>query len=233
NIESSTKVTSKVDFKKVYSDVNNIKHEVTEENQKEIENLKNRDVKDKYGAKNSDISMLGMGSKDDGIFHAHSFITYGGLTYTGKEYKYTYWLYYEWKGVPFFYFTDSVAQAWQSHTTTVGGSGNHIYHPFCTNSSGDQTFSINYEQKQLYASKGNLDLLGSGCNTLSQYGTFKDEVRIPISHNGETGSFVAGYAHPYSNKITKAVLNYVSISWDDSWGDEYTWTNTFTIGTTS
>lgn len=176
---------------------------------------------------------MGMGSKDDGIFHAHSFITYGGLTYTEKEYKYTYWLYYEWKGVPKIYFHDSVAQAWQSHTTSVGGSGNHIYHPFCTNSNYDKTYPIDYEQKQLYGSKGNFDLLGSGCDTLSQYGTFKENVVIPITHNGETGAFVAGYAHPYSSSITKAVLNYVSIAWDDSWGDEYTWTNTFTIGSTS
>ncbi|RTE09622.1 hypothetical protein [Paenibacillus whitsoniae] len=225
------KVEVKSEMTETYRDREGNKHIVTPENKEEIDAIR---AKDKKNLKSKqEVATLSMGSASDGIFSATAQLFYLGTTSNGAEYKYDYYTTYNWNGVPNFYFEDSVAQAWQSHTTRVATNGAHNYKPFCNNYNSFQQFPYdpnNDIKLSVGGSQSKFDLYGSGCQ---QYGALHDEVRIPVGNNGQTGTFVSSYAHPYAGAIVRAILNFVSINWDDFIGDEYNWVNTFTIGSSS
>lgn len=224
-----TMVDVKSELIHTYRDREGNKHIVTAENKEEIDQIRKNDTKNmKKSTSKGEVSSLSMGSVSDGIFSAAAHVFYLGTTSNGAEYKYDYYTNYNWGAFPNFYWDDSIAQAWQSHTSSVTTNGAHNK-LICPSSSYQYPYGSDIK-RSIGGSQAKFDLDGFACN---QYGALHDEVRIPVGNNGQTGVFISSYAHPYTSPVVKALLGYLSISWDDFIGDEYNWTNTFTIGSSS
>ncbi|GKS15054.1 hypothetical protein YDYSY3_60540 [Paenibacillus chitinolyticus] len=212
----------KQETQQFYRSLDGKRYEITEQNKEEIEKIKKAD-KEKLLGKESEISTLGMDSKTDGIFSVKGIMALYGET--SSEYKYDYWTWYEWNGVPNFYLKDSIAQSWQSFAVSVSSNGAHNRQAYCTNPSEQQyPYAV---KPSVTGSQASFDLYGSGCK---QYGALHDDIRIPKSQKGNTGTYISSYAHPYVNSLLRAILGILSITWPDYVGDEYNLRHTFEIG---
>lgn len=216
------------DFKEVYTDLDGNDHIVTDENREEIKQLIKKDL-ERYkqtNAKNNGdllVTASGMGYETDGEWTGFGAITYNGKTSNGTEFKYNYYTQYSWDNRPEVANVDTVAHAWQSHTTSLGSFGRHAWK---TPEGITHYWDLDVEEENV-GSQAEINLYWADGK---QYGYLRDDVRIPVRYEGETGSFVSGYAHPYLPDIIKAVLNFLSINWPDEWAMKKTWRNTFTIG---
>lgn len=197
---------------------------VTEENKEEIEKIKQQQVA-KLNRTNNEttITPFGTGSAGSGSFTGFSMLQYVGSTSTEYEYDYTEWFFYD-DDVQQKY-TDKIAHAWQSHTTSVGREASASYRV------------LDYWSSWTPPTSHNTSVTGSSAsisipNTLfsEMYGYFGETVRIPKTNEGLTGKWVVKYAHPWTLLSPSIAIGPVTINFSAFLGDEWEWENTFTIG---
>ncbi|GBG07706.1 hypothetical protein PAT3040_02264 [Paenibacillus agaridevorans] len=217
-------------FKEYYNDSQGIKHEVTEGNRNNIQTKVSRDIESLKAP--GMVNLLSDDSVSDGIFTAQTYVFYLGKTATNAEFKYDYYTSYNWSRLPANSYTDIIAQSWQSHTTSVASNGAHNWYPdwdyYCT---PGYTWVQDSYGTNLKNSIGGSQAKFSNHAVCEQYGALHNEVRIPVTHAGETGQFIATYAHPFIGGLGYAVMNYLSIDFGFFIGNEWEMINTFTIQT--
>lgn len=219
------------DLEHVYTDLDGVDHVVTAENKKEIEEIKKRDfarinvTKNKSENEVSRIQDVEFPEFNDDKFTMKGFLTYNGLTSNQQEYKYTYRTYWQWEGRPIFYFVDTVAQAWQNHTISTESSASYM-----VRRGSDPNFSYfsyghdGLDFSSLYGTKATINIRN---DSGKHYGSLTDEIRIPITHDGETGQWVSGYAHAWTGFNIGVTFKAVTINYNSKPGDKWTWKNTF------
>lgn len=172
--------SNQTDFKEVYTDLRGKDHVITEENREKIQKLIEKDLSEFKSKTKGNVSTLAMGSAADGIWYGMSYIVYNGINSYNTEYMYDYYTSYTWNGRPGVAFTDTVTQAWQSHTTRVSSSGQHAWQVPAWQNPNQPIYyypmSINYNSIAGTQATFNLQYVDG-----TQYGHLKDSVRIPIT----------------------------------------------------
>ncbi|NOU88661.1 hypothetical protein GC102_23330 [Paenibacillus sp. LMG 31460] len=217
----------KTNEKEIYTDIDGNEFDVTDENRNTIMQKIENDKEKFKKRENKSVSVAAMGSASEGIWTGWSWLVFRGTV--GLEYEYSYYTEYKWDGNPNLAFQDTVAQSWQSHTTTIGRAGT-AYHEYKLG--GIQSNSMEFLNTSVYGSEAKFDIY-TNYNLSKQYGFVREDVRIPTSNATLSGVWAAGYAHPYSSGIIRAIFGFASITWDASWGMKKSWTNNFTIGSSS
>ncbi len=235
------KVDVEIDLREYYNSLSGESYLVTEENKDSIDLIKQKDMNTinnmtpKSKSSKGEVQTLAMGSytSPGGKFIGGAAVFFLGKTSNNTEYKYDYYTTYDW--YPFanngnglnFYFHDTVAHAWQSHTTSVLRNGANNLQIYSTNPSVTQTpFTVT---PSISGSSARFDIYGNGYH---EWGALHDEVRIPVSNKGTTGSFVSSYAHPWSTGVIGVNIKVLFIDWNSFTGDKYDWASTFTISNT-
>ncbi|MHA2854183.1 hypothetical protein ACXZ7E_09350 [Paenibacillus lautus] len=217
--DGGVKVDLNTEMVRVYTDLSGVDHVVTPENEEEIEKIRMADYRTVYGENNK---IVPYGSHREGSFTGSAILTYLGSD--SVVFKYKYRTTFDWSSKPVLTFTDSIAHAWQSHTTSVGSTAKQY-----RLKQGIYNFTYP-ENVKIYndvtGTRATVDITRHDGN---HYGYIEDEVRIPLRHRGEPGQFVSAYGHAWSASLIDVVLNYFNI-YLNGFGDKWTWRNNFTIG---
>lgn len=198
------------------------KYLVTDENRDEIEALRQQEAKKLSRKLNKEIQIQPLSSVKDGIFSARGHVTYQGKSPNATEFEYRYNDSFDWSSTPQNTITDTLAHAWQSHSTSVKseavtntvvlGNNNYKYPSVIPEGVYASYFKFPYTTR--------FD---------SMNGYLVNHVRIPISEKGHTGKFVARYAHPWTLVTPGISAGPISISYGSFIGDEWYWETTYTI----
>ncbi|WP_421617374.1 hypothetical protein ACAF76_000760 [Brevibacillus sp. TJ4] len=235
--EGGVKVDSEVEYEPtIYTDLDGVQHIVTEKNKEKIKKIAKKDFEklQEMGLVNEDvagdvtIAGTDLGDYEEGDFTGWGYIVYHGTK--DDEYEYSYYTKFEWSSRPILYFTDRVAHAWQSHTTSIKTTADYDVTYFSR--SGRKLGSIDFDpdiDQDVYGSYAEIDIdYHEGIHD----GYVRDRVRIPKSHKGETGTFVSRYVHSSAPKYIDgfsigygpASITIKGANW------VYPWRNTFKIG---
>jgi len=235
--DGGVKVDSEVEYEPTfYTDLDGVEHIVTEKNKekiqkiarKDFERLQENELVNKEITGDVKIAGTDLGDYKEGDFKGWGYIVYHGIE--DGEYEYSYYTKFEWSSRPILYFTDRVAHAWQSHTTSVKTTADYDVTHF--SSSGRKLGSFDFDpdiEQDVYGSMAEIDIdYHEGIHE----GYVKDKVRIPKSHKGQTGQFVSKYVHSSAPKyIDGFSIGYGPLSITikgSNW--VYSWRNTFKIG---
>ncbi|PAF33562.1 hypothetical protein [Paenibacillus sp. 7516] len=199
---------------------------VTDENKNEIEALRQKEVAKINNELNTNITIapLDMGSEADGSFSGKGVLGYVGKSPNATEFEFSYGDDFNFSKNVTYKFTDKIAHAWQSHTTSV-----RYYGEWWRYVLGDLTqkpLEIKNEGS-VYGRSGAFSHNGSVADETG--GFLVDIVRIPVSYKGTTGKWVTRYSHPWSFIIPDISIGPISVDFSSYVGDEWEWENTFTI----
>jgi len=219
------------EMRQYYNSADGKKHLITEENKKEIELIKQKDVNavekmSAIGMGDKGISALGMGSDGSGSFFGSSLLMFLGGP-NSVEYEYEYYNYFSYNAYVSNTYKDIFAHAWQYHTVSWGNYGNYsscILPTIC----GNGTYSLSHDGSTT-GTKMTISLNG-GSNVSKHEGYFSEIVRIPQSQKYSSGTWVVKYAHPWTLFIPSVNFGAASVAFGAFIGDEWDWSNTFTIG---
>lgn len=213
--------------KKYYNSLNGEKHLITDKNTHEIKSIQKKDVDNL--AKNTTYS-TDYGEVEDGTFYGTSLLYYLGTSPNGAEYEYEYYDVFTYEGHVSNAYKDTIAHAWQTHTTSIGREGEFwtcINSPYGSNCSDGTVTMGNSGSTTGAFMKFSLN----GVNAINQRGGyFSDTVRIPKTQKNTTGKWVVKYAHPWSIFTPSVTIGVAGISYSSFIGDEWYWENTFIIG---
>ncbi|WP_145044580.1 hypothetical protein [Paenibacillus xylanexedens] len=220
------KVDSETKLVQYFNSMSGIKYLVTDENRAEIEALRQLEANElsKQTGKEIQIGpLVNAGSVKDGIFSAKGSVIYQGKSANAKEFQYRYHDSFRWAGTPKITHTDTIAHAWQSHSTSYAKGGNTTT-TVVGNAKNFETLTVTNEG--VYGSAAKIKF-----NTLFQEktGYIYNDVRIPVSNKGNTGKFVAKYAHPWTVLQPSLTIGPVGVSFGGFVGDEWQWETTYTI----
>lgn len=212
------------DAEHIYTDLSGVDHVVTEENESEIAALKERDILKYKKSTGKAGSVSTLGGWTEGTFSGKGVLTYlGATTY---EYKYKFRTTFNWSERPVFYFTDTIATAWQPNVTGVATTYDYTRY---NNGYFSHDSNVKIEDPALNGTTLSIDI---DSHSGKHYGYLEDEVLIPKTQANLTGQFASAYGHAYSAAWLNAILNYVGIELE-GWGDKFRWKNTFKIGSTT
>lgn len=157
---------------------------------------------------------------EDDKLVVQAYATYIGSTAT--EYKYLYTALYDWYALPLQRHSDTLAIAWQNHSSAVNGTYEAYYQVGSSWLNSPKSVDIS----SLYGTKMDFWLQA----TSRQYGLLIEEMRIPKTELGNTGQFAISYIHPYTAISPSISIGPVSISVGSFIGDEYNYRYSYTIG---
>ncbi|WP_136608730.1 hypothetical protein [Paenibacillus dokdonensis] len=196
---------------------------VTEENRDEIEALRQQEAKKLSKELNREVIIQPLSTTiNDGIFSARGHVTYQGKSPNAQEFEYLYTDSFDWSTNPQNRITDTIAHAWQGHTTSISRKASTT-----TTVLGSNTYaspSVTFDNVS-----GDHFKFSYGTLFDSMYGYLQDTVRIPITNKGTTGRFVGGYVHPWTTVQPGLTVGPVSVSFGAFIGDEWHWDTTYTI----
>ncbi|HBS43653.1 MAG TPA: hypothetical protein DEA91_02810 [Paenibacillus sp.] len=162
----------------------------------------------------------------DGSFSGWASLNYYGKSPNATEFEFGYGDNFSYNKSINYNYTDKLAHAWQSHTTSINAYGDYYYNLL----GGYYTPGVQItNQGSLYGRVAAINLVNS--LTDSSGGWLEDRVRIPITYKGQSGRWVARYTHPWSPVIPSLTIGPVSLSFGTFIGDEWEWEweNNFTI----
>lgn len=182
----------------------------------------------RWGKNSGAISNMSIpvGSKSDGKWSASSILFYAGKSYNATEFLYDLYSQYNWTSMPNYYWTDTIAHAWDYNISSeAGSSGAHNWQDNYNSSKYYQeSMSI---KKEIGGTKGDLDLKYSW----DQYGALHDRLHIPITYKGHYKQTISKYYHPYFPEIANVIMKYLSITLDGSFtGQSFEWYGGFYVG---
>ncbi|MGE7614756.1 hypothetical protein [Paenibacillus sp. NPDC101420] len=199
---------------------------VTDENKEEIEKLRQSEMKklNLESDKNINITPFGMGSDASGSFKAYGSLMYLGKSPNATEFSYAYEDNFSFNSNVTQKFTDKIAHAWQSHTTSIDVRGDYSW--YVLNSWGSKNLQFD-----------------SGGSTFGRIGSFTqpsgifseskgyltDIVRIPVTNKNTTGRWTSKYTHPWTLVTPSINIGLVSVTIGTFVGDTWVWDNTFNI----
>lgn len=197
---------------------------VTDENKDEISKIQKQDQITLYGDNNNEISpLIDLGSDSEGIWSGSSLVLHAGKS--GSEYVYHLYSEYNWRSSPFYYYSDVIAQSWESSkVVSKKSNGANNWKNMISGNIVQDAMTID---RGFGITNGEFNLKNSSRN----YGALYDELRIPDRHKDETIMIRSSYAHPHKPAFVRAVLEIFGITWSDSLnGDAWFWDGTFTVG---
>ncbi|WP_419890797.1 hypothetical protein [Paenibacillus xylanexedens] len=198
---------------------------ITEENMNEVETLRQQEITKINTELNSDLKIapLAAGSVSDGSFSGSGSLSYIGKSPNAKEFEFSFRDNFSFSKNVSRKFTDKIAHAWQSHTTSIYNSGNWWSYVGDTRI---QNILSTKNEGSLYGRSGSFSHNG----TIGEIGGWlTDTVRIPVSQKGTTGKWVTRYSHPWTALTPSITIGPISISYSAFVGDEWEWENTFVI----
>lgn len=198
---------------------------ITDDNINEIESLRQKEIAQINSKLNTNLTIepLATGSVSDGSFSGSSSLSYQGKSPTAKEFEFSYRDNFSFNKNVSRKFTDKIAHAWQSHTTSVYNSGNWFWYLGNTKIQNPLTLK---NEGSVYGRSGSFSHNG----TVGEIGGWlTDTVRIPVSQKGTTGKWVTRYSHPWTALTPDVSIGPLSIDFSQFVGDEWEWENTFTI----
>ncbi|MDR9855664.1 hypothetical protein RJP21_18790 [Paenibacillus sp. VCA1] len=221
-LAGGVKVDSQTTLVQYFNASDGKKYLITDENRDEIEALRQQEAKKLSKELNKEIQIQPLSTVKDGIFSARGHVTYQGKSPNATEFEYRYHDSFDWSSTPQNLLTDTLAHAWQSHSTSVRsqavtntvvlGSNNYKYPSVIPEGLYGSYFKFAYTTR--------FD---------SMNGYLYNDVRIPISEKGHTGKFVAKYAHPWTLGTPAVSIGPLSISFSSFIGDEWYWETIYTI----
>lgn len=207
--------------RKVNTNISNVQHFVSRNGVVEL-------VDDVEAAPSGGFTIMGMGSLTSGNFTGTGLLTYVGTTTTEYEYKYR--TKFNWSSKPALCFVDTVGISWNATSVPVGTIGLD-YRRF---DSGffSHTNKISASQDLVNGVTARIDIQNSPGE---HFGHVERQVRIAKTRVGLTEVFGSAYGHSW---LPDGIDNVgVTIGWASftfgGTGDYFTWTNDFTVGSTS
>ncbi|WP_156926606.1 hypothetical protein [Cohnella panacarvi] len=178
---------------------------------------------------NGEVNVLSMGTASDGKWSGAGVLTYLGTTTT--EYKYKYRTTFNWSSKPNYVYVDDIAISWNDTSVPVGTSG-YDYRRYEDGGYYSHTSRMSLTQVIPAGVSAEIDLASQEGN---HYGYLEREVRIAKTRQGLTEVFGSAYGHSHLPSWMGGIG--VSIGWASidlsGTGDQWTWTSTFTVGSTS
>jgi len=234
--EGGVKVdTVKGEMTHVYVDLEGNSHVVTEENEDEINQIKQKDlatieiIAPELELDTDKVNTLGTNPFREGNFFGDGQAIYMGKTSNGLELEYQYITGFEWSKRPWIYGVDSIANAWQYHTVSTKTDGRYDVRFVSANGSPMGGMAVGLHDVQRpnpQSSRAKLDL---DRHEGIHHGWLVDKVRVPANQKGYTGSFSSAYGHSWGIENISISWNGISYSFAGS-GDHWSWDTTFTIG---
>lgn len=199
---------------------------ITDENRSEIEALRQKEIEkiNTESALNLKIAPLDMGEDGSGSFRGWGTLIYLGRSPNATEFEFEY-------GDSFSYdedvsrkYTDKIAHAWQSHTTSVNAYGEYWWYVLDYLGTKDLTIK---NEGSVYGHSGSFKHPDTITNESG--GFLVDTVRIPVTNKGTTGKWVTRYSHPWTLITPDVTIGPLSLDFSSFVGDDWEWENTFTI----
>ncbi|MGE7271712.1 hypothetical protein ACQKK5_09670 [Brevibacillus panacihumi] len=232
--KGGVKVDTKIeDYVHIYTDLDGNDHIVTEENKKEIAQLRKNDlekVATKLGLKAYPTDYSDEEVVDD-IFWGYGYVILDGKTSNGVSYKYRYYTRFDWEERPWFYFVDSIAQTWQYHTATYDRPDG-LYKVKVYSKSGKTIDTIDvglhdFDQSMVEGSRAKIDIERHDGR---HYGYLRNYVTVPVKHKGELGQFASAYAHSHGFESITITYRFLGFTFS-GFGDKWSWKTRYEIGT--
>ncbi|MBW5468909.1 hypothetical protein GPJ61_13670 [Brevibacillus formosus] len=171
--------------------------------------------------------------KDEAPWHGKSYVTWAGLTGNGKEFKYNFYVEFEWDKTPFQKMTDHFALYWGDKGTKYPSGDwavvQGLQHDDHYGGGKWVTLPVATEQSNLVGTDWSFRWNDAPI-AYKFRGTGHEEIRIPVSKVGETYTFATAYFHPWWTNDVAINLGPVAISFTDDAGDKWTWDESFEIG---
>lgn len=224
-----------------YTSLDGTEYEITDFNKAQVEEIKAKDLKllnkptllsyrkspsafVKGGVAKASPMSIPVGSVSDGIFTSNSIMLYMGKTSNAMEFLYDLYGQYDWSDVPNFYFTDTIAQSWDTGISSETSNGaNNIL----GNYSGTYTQEAMSINRAIGGTKGDIDLAYS----YHQYGAIHDLLHVPVASKGLYKQVLAKYYHAYYPSIANVIMGYLGINLQGSFtGQSWDWSGGFTVG---
>jgi hypothetical protein len=229
-IENDAKsVEVEVELVNIYHSLDGNAYEVTEENKNEINRIREKDKMKAFGSNNLQLNTYSTQCVckviTDGDWSGHISLSYMGKN--GSNHEYRIFAGWWWDRMPYAYWgSDKMAIAWQNHATGEGGS--YTGYAFGITDSGE------YQQRNLSGHRevryGIEQPVPLGTWNNGQGGEIGYTVSIPDRYNGDRTSVVYTYLHPYSPFDITLNIGPVSITYNEFWGDEWSYRLNHTIG---
>ncbi|MED1800417.1 hypothetical protein P4V60_17710 [Brevibacillus porteri] len=171
--------------------------------------------------------------KEEENWHGKTYVTWAGLTGNGKEFKYNFYIEFEWDSNPFQQMTDHFALHWgDKGTKYASGDWTVVQALKPDNRYGGGSWTdipVTNEQNNLAGTEWSFRWYDVQ-TAYKVRGTGHEEIRIPVSKAGETYTYAGAYFHPWWRHDVAIVLGPVGITFSDDAGDKWTWDESFEIG---
>lgn len=224
------KADYEVSLKKYYTSLDGTKYEITEDNAKEIENIKKQDIQQyskesgisilrlNTGVSSQNISTLSTGDGWDEVEDGKLYVTsYVAKTTSGNtnEHEYIAFFDYSWNDLPWAGYTDEAALAWDNRFAGIANTVDKYLWTYIggTNNSAMKT------SPQIYGIQAEFPI---AMNSISQIGGFSQHIRVPTKYTGETGRIIGKYVHHLKPKFSAGItIGYVTINAPDTMTQEF------------
>ncbi|MED1952840.1 hypothetical protein [Brevibacillus centrosporus] len=197
-----------------------------------IEEIKEQLKSEKKSNKNIDLFSTGWDQEDD-VWHGKTYVTWAGLTGTGKEFKYNFYVEFEWDLPPMQNLTDRFALYWGDEGTKYASGDWANVQALVPDDhyGGGKWLTVPVESDETNLEGTDWSFEQGDINTAYEIrGTGHEEIRIPVSKTGETFTYAGAYSHPWWTNDIQISFGPAGITFSDDAGDKWTWDESFEIG---